>query len=303
VEAIDPMLLGAGRGRYVECDAWAWLANARRAACDLRGAHEALKRAYDSYDQGTQTTLRMAKLLDYEGSLRRDQDCFDEALPCLDRALDIYRDARAEPHLTAKLLIQKGTVYGRACRPERAVPVLRQAVALLDPQLHRPLLLSGYQILAACLCENGRHEEAAKLLPLVDELASESDQGMDRARVEWLRARVEAGTGKAESAIRRLRTTQQLFLDLASPYDAAVVGLDLATIYVETGRREEMLALARTMAPVLQSGDLHREAVTALTILNRALKNNDLPADLIRRLRTYLKQARFHRDLRFEDVT
>ncbi|MCP4660677.1 MAG: hypothetical protein GY856_35195, partial [bacterium] len=42
VQTIDPTLLGADRGPYLECDAWTWLANARRVACDLRGADEAL---------------------------------------------------------------------------------------------------------------------------------------------------------------------------------------------------------------------------------------------------------------------
>jgi AraC-like DNA-binding protein len=55
VETIAPTVLGGSRRSYLESEAWAWLANARRVACDLRGADEALSNAY------TPATARPAK--------------------------------------------------------------------------------------------------------------------------------------------------------------------------------------------------------------------------------------------------
>ncbi|MCP4562160.1 MAG: tetratricopeptide repeat protein, partial [Bosea sp.] len=169
--------------------------NARRAACDLRGADEALTTAYGFYHEGSRTTLRLAKLLDYEGSLRRDQRRFDHALVCLDRALEIYRNSGAAPHLAGKILIKRATVYDQACQPDRAVPLLRQALALIDSEIEPCLLYSAYQNLGVCLCEIERYDEAARLLPLLEDLVAESDRRMDRARLEWLRGRISSGTG------------------------------------------------------------------------------------------------------------
>lgn len=302
VQAMDRTLVGRIRSKEIEADAWAWLANARRTACDLAGADEALTRAYECYHEGPRTTLQLARFLDYEGSLRRDQRRFDEALVCLERALEIYRNAGDESHLAGKILIEKATVHHQACRPGRGVPILRQALPLIDPETHPLLLLNGYFNLCLCLGESDRFEEATRILPLLEELSAETGQRMDRARVEWLRGRISAGSGDAQQAIQRLKAAQTTFLELGSPYDAALVALDLAAILADGGREEEMSALGRWIAALLKGSEFHGDTVAALTILRGALESNDLSADLARRLRKYLKQARFNHDLRFQDV-
>jgi AraC-like DNA-binding protein/tetratricopeptide (TPR) repeat protein len=300
VEILPSTLLGRGRRSYLESEAWALLANARRVACDLRGADEALAHAYECLEDGNRMTLSMARLLDYEGSLRRDQHRLAEAHACLDRALEVYRGH--EPRLEAKALINKATVFDQECQPERGVEVLRQAIALATEDSGPRLLLSANQILGVCLCELERYDEAADLLPLIEDLMFGNRQRMERARVEWLRGRIEVGIGEVESGIARLQALVEGFLELASAFDAAGVCADLAMIFARTDRKEDMVTLAHTMTPLLQSKHLHREAVAALTVLQRALKQKTLPSDLAPRVRRYFKQARLNPELRLRDV-
>ncbi|MCP4654776.1 MAG: hypothetical protein GY856_05080, partial [bacterium] len=110
VEVMDRTLISCAKD--VESDAWACLANARRTACDLRGADEALTTAYGFYREGSRTTLRLAKLLDYEGSLRRDQRRFDHALVCLDRALEIYRKMPWESRRAVRIDVDPDAARG-----------------------------------------------------------------------------------------------------------------------------------------------------------------------------------------------
>src|SRR5206468_3443027 len=82
-----------------------------RLPSNLRRAEEALYRAEEHHRLGDEDELTGAQILSFQASLRNTQGRFEEAAQLLDRALAIYRDAKAG-HLEGRTLIQKATTLG-----------------------------------------------------------------------------------------------------------------------------------------------------------------------------------------------
>jgi hypothetical protein len=75
-------------------------------------------------------------------------------------------------------------------------------------------------------------------------------------------------------------------------YDAALVSLDLARLYAQEGCTEDLKRLAAEMMPVFQSRDVHREAILALLMFQRACEEERLTVDLVRQISAYLRRER-----------
>ena len=82
-------------------------------------------------------------------------------------------------------------------------------------------------------------------------------------------------------------------------YDAAMVSLDLALLYVQEGRTGEVRRVAEEMVPVFAAQDVHREAMAALRLFQEAARREEVTAGLVREVVGFLKAARGDRELRF----
>lgn len=69
---------------------------------------------------------------------------------------------------------------------------------------------------------------------------------------------------RPEKAEARLREVRRCFLDAGLGYDASLVALDLARLYLQAGRKAEVRAPADEMLTVFLSHDLHHHALAAL---------------------------------------
>jgi hypothetical protein len=70
--------------------------------------------------------------------------------------------------------------------------------------------------------------------------------------------------GRTDEAERALLSVRAGFLDRKLGYDAALVSLDLAMLYLRQSRTAELKELAEQMHPVFEAEDIHREALAAL---------------------------------------
>jgi len=82
-------------------------------------------------------------------------------------------------------------------------------------------------------------------------------------------------------------------------YDAALAALDLAALYARAGRAAESKRLAAEMLPIFRSREVHREALAALVVFQRAAEMETVTLALVEEISRYLEQARLDPEMRF----
>jgi tetratricopeptide (TPR) repeat protein len=162
-DALDSGYYGEERIEDLRARAWGYVGDARRIRFELRSAEEAFERALAHLRRGTRDPLERALLLDLQASLWRDQRRFAAAERLLLRALQIYREV-GETHRAGRTLVSLSAVYEQAGTPAKALPMLREALQLIDGELEPRVLLIAHHNLITTLAEDGRFMEAQRLL-------------------------------------------------------------------------------------------------------------------------------------------
>lgn len=283
----------------VQSYAWAFVGNARRVAGNLRDAEEAFTRSHVLWGADAITApslLDESRLLDLEASLRRGQRRLPEALALLDKALTVSQNDQG----TGRILLKKAFVQEQMGGFEAAITTLEQAAALVNGE-HEPRLMSVLRFnLSVNLVHLRRYTEAAALLPEVRELAERLGNGLDLVRVLWLEGRVAAGLGQREIAITDLEQVRAEFTVREIAYEAALISLELAVLYLEVGRAAEVRTLSRQMLWIFSAQGVHREALAALKLFCEAAEREQATVALARRVADYLERARNNPHLCFE---
>jgi tetratricopeptide (TPR) repeat protein len=295
---LDPSRYGPGSVEAAQARAWAWLGNAQRILFDFRGAEEAFERAEEHLERSWLDPLDEALVLELKALLRRAQRRFDEALPMLDAAIALYREIN-ETHFEGRARITKGLALQYAGEIGAAVACLREGLFLIDPDEEPRLLFAAHGNLLLCLTDGGRHAEAAALLHEVRPLCERVGTPTDLVRLRWIEGRVARGLGRWKEAEAAFGEVRAAFLAGPSAYDAALVSLDLATVYVQQGRAAETRRLASELLPIFRSREIHREAIAALLFFQRAAQMEQVTLSLLERVSSYLEKSRGNPNLRF----
>jgi tetratricopeptide (TPR) repeat protein len=299
-ELLDGEEYGPGSVEAAKARTWTWLGNAFRVLGDFRQAESAFQTAELFLSRSWLDPLDEALLLELKAPLRRVQRRFDEALELLESAIAIYREVN-EPHLQGRALMLKGVVlqYKGACQD--AADCFRGSLFLLDGRREPRLVGMTQYNLISCLQEAGHSAEAAALIPearrIMEQVGTRSDQG----RLRWTEGRVAASLGRYEEAAETFHELRKAFLEDGIAFDAALVSLDLATVYLRQRRIEETKRLAAEMIPVFQSREVYREALAALIVFQRVAEMEQLTVSLVEEIESYLRQARGNPQLRFRE--
>jgi tetratricopeptide (TPR) repeat protein len=299
------LLDGDRYGRSVVQDlqarAWAYLGNARRIAFDLTGAEEALTRAERLAEGGSADPLEEARILDLRASLLSDQGHFEQAAELLDIVIDIYSELN-EPHRKGRAMISKGVFLGYSGWYEEAIRQLRKGLSLVDWDREPRLVLMARHNLAWFLTEFGRAEEALRQLERFRHTYHEVPSSWTGLRLAWLEGRIAGYLGRLDEAESALREVRRRFLAEGYGYDASLVTLDLARLYLEEGRTTEVRTLAAEMLDVFLSHDIHRQALAALAVFQQAAEVDSATPGLVAEISSYLVRARKNPQLRFEQA-
>jgi tetratricopeptide (TPR) repeat protein len=282
-EAVGPPLLADARARC-----WSAIGNARRMASDLRGADEALATAEEALRSGTRDRLERGRLFQYKASLYCAQRRFGEAAGVLDRAIAIYRQA-GELQLAAEVIVARAFVAKEVGFPERAIELLREASRLLAPTADPRLLLVVHHNLIDWLTDAGRALEAQGLMARSGEVYGRFDDAPTRLRRLWVQGKIARGLGQLAEATRLFDQVREGFGALGIGYDAALAALDQAGVAAQLGRTAEVKRLAEEMLPIFRSRDVHREAIAALIVFQRAAADEQASLTLVEELSTYLR--------------
>ena len=282
--------------------AWGYIGNANRVRSDLHAAEGTFAEAYLHLKEGTGDALERAILLDLEASLRRDQRRFDEALSLLRRAVTIFLQS-GQQHRAGRSLLKMDDVHHHMGDLEKGIPLIYQALDLIDPEQEPRLLLCARHNLIVALAETGRHLEALGLYRITRPLYRSFPDAWSQNRRKWVKGKIARGLGQADQAESLFLAARDGFVGEGIPYDTALVSLELATLYAEQGRPGDLKRLAREMVPIFSSLNIHREALAALAYLQQAAEAERATFEVVSGVAAYLRRAQYDPALRFENQT
>jgi tetratricopeptide (TPR) repeat protein len=174
---------------------------------------------------------------------------------------------------------------------------VRPLVERIGDTRNRWILLFNFSVSYA---DAGRYQDAKSLLPEIQRLAAQLGNGLDLLRGVWLRARILEGLGRLDEAIADLEQVRGEFASRGIPFDTARACLDLAALYLQQGRTNEVKRLADQMVKIFRTQQVHREAMAAVLVFHKAVEKERATVELARRLSDYLRRAQHDPNLRFD---
>jgi tetratricopeptide (TPR) repeat protein len=279
--------------------ATAYRANALRSSGKLREADERMATARSLVRHKDVTDLLVYAEVDcFEGSLRKDQRRFKEAEELLVRSSSLFELA-GEKHEAARPLLVLGAIHHHRQNMAKAVETTQAALAFITPHSAPRLYLCGRHNLALFFVEGGRYDEAAELLRADERLYWEFADRWTTLRQLWLKGKIAFAGWQFEAAEDAFLKVRDGFLGEGVGYDAAMVCLDLALLYLKENRPAQVRQLAEEMHAVFAAEDIHREALAALRLFVESAGQEALTIDLVEDVAAYLKRARENPELRF----
>lgn len=269
-------------------------ANILRVRGALQAAEACFERAWRLWKAGSDSAgaLDPGRLFDLEGSLRRAQRRFPEALASFENALPLSR-------CPERVLVKRGATYVVTGDYSRAASTLLEAGLGVERRGDRRLLYMQRFNLAVTYTHLERFAEAAELVEKVRDLAGSLGDDLFLVRVLWLEGRILAGLGNREAARSLLAEARGKFESEGLAYDMALCLLEEAALLLADRRTRDVKALSLDLAAVFQSKGVHREALAALRLFQEAVETDAATAELARRVLDYLFLARHDQDLRF----
>jgi tetratricopeptide (TPR) repeat protein/transcriptional regulator with XRE-family HTH domain len=278
-----------------------FLANALRVGGDFTAAGGTFASADELWERGATGDpaglLDGTRRLDLKASLFMYQEEHrEEARSLLDEAL---RGASTD-QARGRLLIKKANALVLAGEYEASLEVLEQGEPRIDEQSEPRLLFLHRFTRATNLIHLDRYEAAEPLIPLVEALAADLGNELDRVRTCWLRGRCWAGLGRWEEALAALSEVRRYFQAEEIAYDFALVSLEVAELHLKQGKTSLVQVIAEEMLWIFKTQKVHKEALAALALFCRAAREEEAEAEWIRGLIKYLYRAQHNPSLRFE---
>lgn len=287
---LDPDRYPSGLVADFGARAWAWLANALRIRGDLPAAEEMMNRASRELENGTGDAIEKAWILQLRISLRRDQRRLREAGTDALRASRLWRSI-GERRAEAETVLLHSSILFEAGEATQAIETIRNCLqGLSEAEVGTRLYFMVLQNLAFRLAQTDQPTEASKYVCELRELAAGLGEPLHQIRVDWLEALVDSGLGRRPRAIIRFEHLLRRFMAYEMPYDAALVGLDLAAVHLEEGNSKEARELAGQLVPIFEALQVSREALEALSLFVEALRKEAATVAMVERAHRLLRR-------------
>lgn len=280
LDQIDATVFGEALVNDLRGRAWAYRGNLFRIQSALREADEAFRRAEGFLEEGTGDPLEAARLLGLKATLRRSQMRLPEASGMIQESFEIY-EALGEHHLAGRTMVTQALLLYHQGEPAAALEVLGKAQSLIDPERDPYLLRVVQQNLVVYLTEVGRYEEAMALIPALRHRVVEGGNRIELLRLRWQEGKLLLSLGHESRAEAAFLEVRKGFVEQGIAHDAALVSLELASLYLRQGRTAEIRELTGQMVPIFQSRDLHQSVVAALLLFQQAVERDALTLRLI----------------------
>lgn len=278
-QGLDPSVHGEKDVADLKARAWGELANAYRAADQLRSADRHISQAYALFRRGTGDLYLRARLVDIDASLMGTWRSFSLAEDRHRHVAGIYR-ALGEIHLAGRALISQALYTAYSDRLEEALRLNQEGLDLIDRQRDPALFLAAMHNKLVFLVEVGRHEEAKRQL-------FESRQHFiyqDRITALRLRAvegRIEYGLGKLVSAEIAFREVKQGLTEAGLPFYTALVSLELAMVLLSQDRFDEAEKGVLEVIGIFADLEIYREFLGSVIVLEDVFKQRTVTPAMI----------------------
>ncbi|HEY0783577.1 MAG TPA: tetratricopeptide repeat protein [Thermoanaerobaculia bacterium] len=270
-ELVEPARVGGEPAKIdLQAAAWAILGNARRLASDFAGARAALDEAWRLNALGTREPLERAQLLSLEASWMISMGEFERAEALLEEAVLLHR-AAGNLHQQGRVLLKMGVAIGYV-QPERGIAHIENALTLIDRATEPRLDLCAQHALAHCLSEAGRPQQALAVLDAARPLYKQFSDDHTQLRLHWLEGRIARQLGHSAEAVDIFRQMREEFRVRDLHHETLLVSIDLAEAYVAAGEPELAARLVAELVPIIVRWGLHRDALSAWSILQDALE-------------------------------
>jgi len=278
----------------------AYTGNAFRVSGDPRAAVERFEscRFLLRLVGGGDRVLR-AEIDSLEGSLRRALRETKHSIQLLQRAAMTYF-MEEQVVKGSSTLLKLASVHFEEGEPERSLEALDQAEEALASEHEPKLHLYCQHARAICLCETGSPDEAARILEQNQRHYAQYGDPLTMLRVSWVQAKIARKLGHLEEAQFHYLAARHGFLREGIAYDAALVTLELAGVYLEERRLAEVKELAGELVNEFTRQEVSREATAALMLFEDAARMEQITPSFIADISTYLIQAQRDPSLAFQ---
>ena len=272
---------GKGERRMkLEGYAWIFLGNALRVAGSLPKSEEAFtraERALRAWKGSTPIPLPDWRLPDRKASLRRHQGRFREALELHERAY-----ALAPPEVAARILLNKAFTLEQQGEIQLALTTLQEAEDRIDT-VREPRLLFGVRFNRLVnLNHLGQHTIAKQGLAELRVMAEVACGPLDLLRVLWLEAKIAASFGQLAEAADLLDQVRREFVAKEIAYDAALATLELAVLYLEAGRGQEVRRIAAELVRIFAAQRVPRETLACVQLFFKSVRQETINVEQTR---------------------
>lgn len=278
--------------------AWAEVGNAYRVNEQFELAQTALGYAEGLLGAGTGDVLLLARVADVQASLRTDQRRLGEALDLLEVACGLYRET-GDLHLAGRALIKKGIIENYDGNPREAIRLLRDGLDLIDSGRDPRLTASARLSIVYAFVDCGEFGEASRILLGSGLRLAFAAEPLNLLKLRWVEGKVLAGLGKLGRAERVFEEVREEFLLRGREYDAAMVGLELAAVWLRQGKMAKVRELAEETYEALRDLGVQTEALKAAFFFREACRRQRVTLDLLRTVRDFLARLEWHPQLRF----
>jgi tetratricopeptide (TPR) repeat protein len=280
-DRLDPEHYGADRRADMQARVWAELANAYRINDDVTQAETAMARALERRTQGTGDPLLYAHIADLNASLLCFRRRFKELFRMLDLALAIHR-RHSGAHGVGRILILKGIYTALAGRPEEGLQLLVRGLAMIDRKRDPYLVFQALHNVLHLRVELEDYEEARRQLHRMRPLYAAHASWLDVVKLHRLEGEIAAGLGDLVTAEATFQQIRQDLEDAGRGYNAALVSLDLANVWLRQGRTAEVRDLVVEIVATFRGLGVEREALSALHMLQDALEREQAVLEVLR---------------------
>lgn len=287
-ERLDSELIGKKRVADLQAAAWASLGNARRLASDFEGSRRAFNEAWRILEEeGTNDPLDRAHIIGLESSYMQDLGEFETAEASLEEALEIYRHLH-DTHLEGRTLLKMADCIGQIY-PERGITRIHQALPLINVMKEPRLELCAQHDLAWFLNDAGKPEEALVALDRARPVYQQFPDKWTQLRLHWLEGRIAANIGDLADAETIFSQLWDEFRARNLNHELVLVSIDLAEVLVSRGEAGRAVALIKESYPIMQAWRLHRYALAAWIVFEKAVAQGE-DAEIFRRIRDYYRR-------------